>query len=377
MTALRHMKQRFRMPPASSAADAGDRHRRRRIRDLPSHIKTLEAILIVGKIRNVFQIAMLRLTAAVTAAGDSPTQLAASFETGKQALQRGDLTTAEKAFQEVLAGSPGNASAHANLGVVYMRRHQWVRALDELQRANALEPATPGIRLNIGLAYFRQADYANAIPALQSVAKEQPALEQARYLLGLCYFLFDRYQECIGALESLWASSSGDLNYLYVLMVAAGKVGREDLADKASDRLWHVGADSAELRLFWGMALLARDQDSKALEQFREAGRREPQLRFLHYYLGLTYKRQHKWEEAKREFLKDRGLEPDVAYNYDELGAISVALQEFQPAKKYFQESLKRDSSLATRELQRHVQDNLQRAVSGAKYRDLQVAREK
>jgi len=162
-----------------------------------------------------------------------------------------------------------------------MRRHQWMRALDEFQRAKALEPATPGIRLNIGLAYFRQADYANAIPALQSVAKDQPALEQARYLLGLCYFLVDRYQECVGALEGLWASSSGDLNYLYVLMVAAGKVGREDLADKASDRLLHVGADSAELRLFWGMALLARDQDSKALEQFREAGRREPQLRFL------------------------------------------------------------------------------------------------
>ena len=317
-----------------------------------------------------------------------------------------------------------------------MRRHQWKRALDELQRAKALEPATPGIRLKIGLAYFRQADYASAIPALQSVIKDQPAREQARYLLGLCYFLVDRYQERIGALESLWTSSSGDLNYLYVLMVAAGKVGREDLAGKASDRLLHAGEDSAELRLFWGMALLARDQDSKALEQFQEAGRRQPQLRFLHYYLGLTYKRQHKLEKAKQEFLKDRELEPDVAYNYDELGAVSVALQEFQPAKQYFREALKRDTSLATswfglakiykrekqyanaltaltkaeridpdspsvhylkgqtlialgrpvearkeldtaRELQRQVQDNLQRAVSGTKYRDLQVSREK
>ena len=386
--------------------------------------------------RCVFQVVTFLAIAGVTAAGDASTQLGASFEAGEKALQRGDLTAAEKAFRDVLAVAPGNASAHANLGVVYMRRRQWNQALDELQRAKALDPATPGIRLNIGLAYFRQADYASAIPALQSVVKDQPALQQARYLLGLCYFLVDRYQECISALESLWPSSSGDLNYLYVVMVAAGKTGREDLANKASDRLLHAGEDSAELRLFWGMALLARDQDSRALEQFQEAERRDPQLRFLHYYLGLTYKRQHKLEEAKQEFLKDRGLEPDVAYNYDELGAVSVELQEFEPAKKYFQEALKRDTSLATswfglakidkreeqyaealtavtkveridpespsvhylkgqilialgrsaearkeldtaRELQRQVRDNLQRAVSGAKYRDLQVTREK
>ena len=133
--------------------------------------------------RCVFQVVTFLAIAGVTAAGDASTQLGASFEAGEKALQRGDLTAAEKAFRDVLAVAPGNASAHANLGVVYMRRRQWNQALDELQRAKALDPATPGIRLNIGLAYFRQADYASAIPALQSVVKDQPALQQARYLL--------------------------------------------------------------------------------------------------------------------------------------------------------------------------------------------------
>jgi tetratricopeptide (TPR) repeat protein len=386
--------------------------------------------------RGVFRIVTLPAIAAAVAIAGASTQPAVSFAMGQQALQRGDLIAAEKAFRDVLVASPGNAGAHANLGVIYMRRQQWRPALDELQRARTLDPATPGIRLNIGLVYFRQSDYSSAIAPLESVVKDQPDLAQARYLLGFCYFLVDRYRECVGALERLWPSSNGDLNYLYVLMIAAGKAGHHDLADKASNTLLHTGEDSAELRLFWGMALLARDEDAKALEQFQEAAQRDPQLRFLHYYLGLTYKRQHQLAQAKQEFLKDCKLEPDVAYNYDELGAVSLALQEFDPARKYFQEALKLDPALATswfglakvyrrekhyadaltaltnaeriapdspsvqylkgqtlmalgkpaearkaldgaRQLEKRVEDKLQEAISGTKYRDLQVMHEK
>src|ERR1700689_334235 len=54
------------------------------------------------------------------------------FEQGEAALQRGDLTAAERAFRGVLAANPGVAGAYANLGVIAMRRKQWPQALEML-----------------------------------------------------------------------------------------------------------------------------------------------------------------------------------------------------------------------------------------------------
>ena len=290
---------------------------------------------------------LFAFTIAVVSA-ETPPSVAATFAAGEEALRSGNLSAARQAFGEVLAADPANAAAHANLGIVCMRRREWASALSELQRAAALAPQVPEIRLNIGLIYFRQADYAHAVPAFESVVKDNPEREQSRYLLGLSYFLLDRYPECARALEKLWPSNNGDLNYLYVVMVAAGKAGRQNLANQAAERLWKVGANSAELRLFWGMALLARGQDAEALDQFQKAAQSRPRLQFLHYYLGLTYLRQHRLDEARHHFLLDRDLEPEVAYNYDELGVISLALGDLQSAKVSFQEALSRDANLST-----------------------------
>ncbi len=45
--------------------------------------------------------------------------------------------------------------------------------------------------------------------------------------------------------------------------------------------------------------------------------------------------------------MKDRAIEPEVAYNYDELGAVCAALNETAAAKRYFLEAVRRDARLA------------------------------
>jgi len=50
-----------------------------------------------------------------------------------------------------MALNPRLAGAYANLGVVYIRRKQWTKALEMLYRAERLAPQVAGIRLNIGL----------------------------------------------------------------------------------------------------------------------------------------------------------------------------------------------------------------------------------
>ena len=281
-------------------------------------------------------------------AQDVQPSLAVDYGNGEQALRRGDLVLAEKAFRRVLEIAPNDVGAHANLGVIYMREREWQRALEELNTGERLAPQLAGIRLNIGLVHYRQGAYAEAIPAFASVVRDEPGSVQARHLLGLCYFFEERYADAAAALEKLWASRNADLDYLYVLTIAAGKAGRHDLEIKASERLREVGKNSAELHLFLGRALLGRGQDDPAFAELKHAEQLNPRLPFVHYNLGLVYKRQHDYARAKREFLADRDIEPDVAYNYDELGTVSAALDEAEEAQRYFREAVKRDARLGT-----------------------------
>src|SRR5882762_9661302 len=62
------------------------------------------------------------------------------FQHGQDALNRGRLDQAEHDFRQVLALNPQMAGAYANLGVVYMRRKQWAKALEMLQQAEHMLP---------------------------------------------------------------------------------------------------------------------------------------------------------------------------------------------------------------------------------------------
>jgi tetratricopeptide (TPR) repeat protein len=271
-----------------------------------------------------------------------------TYEAGEQALRHGDLDAAEKAFRDVLSSAPADAGARTNLGVVYMRRQQWQRALADLQAAEKLAPNVAGIRLNIGLAYYRQGEYGKAIRPFESVVRDQPESTQARRLLGLCYFFEERYTDAAGALEGLWPDSNSDLSYLYVLAIAAGNAGRHALEERALARLLEAGKDTPEYHLFIGKAYLTREDNEKALAELELAAAANPKLPFVHYNLGMVYRRKRDFEKAKAEFLQDAAVEPDVAYNYDQLGLVCQMLDDDKNAARYFHQAVQRDPRLGT-----------------------------
>jgi len=270
------------------------------------------------------------------------------FERGQHAMDAGDLAAAEKDFRAVLAAEPDNVGAHGNLAVVHMRRKEWSAALPELRAAERLAPKMPGIRLNIGLVYYRQADYQHAIQPFESVVRDQPESTQARYLLGLCYFFKARYAEAAQTLEPLWPHESENLNYLYVVSIAANKAGLTELDQRATTRLIEAGHDSAEFHLIIGKAHVNAALFDRAMEEFQQAARIDPKLPLIHYFLGTEYRRQNDFERAKQEFLKDIAITPDVAYDYDELGTVCYALNQIPEAERYFKEALRLDPALGT-----------------------------
>ncbi len=272
-----------------------------------------------------------------------PAQL---FQAGQDALNHARLDDAEHDFRQVLAADPQAGGAYANLGVVYMRRKQWTKALEMLRKAEHLMPQVAGIRLNIGLAYYRQNEFLKAIPPFESVVRDQPDAMQPRHLLGLCYFFTERWVDAANTLEPLWAQESGQLSYLYVLSIAAHRAGQKELDERATAQLVKSGEGSPEFHLFMGKAHLNLEQYDMALADFQAAAEANPKLTFVHFNLGLTYLKKQDYEHARDEFLEDTAVEPDLALNYDELGDVYSLMQQDSNAEKSYREALRRDPRL-------------------------------
>ena len=286
-------------------------------------------------------------TASNARAGEAKASDAALFfQHGEQALRENRLGDAEGDFRRVLQIDPQAGPAYANLGVVYMRRKQWAKALDSLNKAKGLMPNVAGIRLNIGLAYYRQSEFLKAIPSFESVMHEQPEAVQPRYLLGLCYFFAERWADAATTLEPLWTQESGKFPYLYVLANAAHRAGQAEWDDRASVQLMKIGNDSAEYHLFAGKYHLNREEYDMAIAEFEAAAKANPTLAFVHFNLGVVYLKKQEYAQAREELLKDVAIEPDVALNYDRLGEVYWQMQDDANAEKSYREALRRDPRL-------------------------------
>ena len=109
------------------------------------------------------------------------------------------------------------------------------------------------------------------------MVRDAPDSYQARYLLGLCYFFTERYADATSMLEPLWPQASNQLNYLYVLGIAAGKSARPDLEQRAFGGLVKTGQDSPELHLLLGKAHINREEYDEAIKELELAAQSQSQ----------------------------------------------------------------------------------------------------
>ena len=66
------------------------------------------------------------------------------FTRARKRSTKNRLDEAERDFRRVIAVNPKLGAAYANLGVVYMRRKQWAKALEALRTAEHLMPHVAG-----------------------------------------------------------------------------------------------------------------------------------------------------------------------------------------------------------------------------------------
>ena len=72
-----------------------------------------------------------------------------AYKHATEALQRGDLHSAQIAFEQVIRATPGNAAAHAYLGWILAQQKEFDKAATQLQSAIRMKPSFVTARITL------------------------------------------------------------------------------------------------------------------------------------------------------------------------------------------------------------------------------------
>src|SRR5215475_6598200 len=188
------------------------------------------------------------------------------LDSGKHALESGDLVRAEQNFRQYLLAHPDSAEALSNLGAICARREQFHEAVDFYQKALKADPKLVPVHFNLAISLGRLNEYASAAEHLRTFLKAYPQEPRARQLLGLCLTEVGDFRGALPELEAAYRLNPKDTSILYSLAYANARAGD---VDRAADLLRQSQADSSRSGLIEGLIEYRRGRFPEAKTLFQ------------------------------------------------------------------------------------------------------------
>jgi Flp pilus assembly protein TadD len=217
-------------------------------------------------------------------------------------VARGEIAEAIETARRVTALQPDSADAHADLGVILLRAHQYPEAVTELSEATRLDPARWQNQFDLGLVQTQLANWDEAEKAFATADRIQPQntqiqrewadLELAR---GDAAAAAERLQKLIAA-RSLHAEKSAgsgraavdDSELSRQWIRALSMAGQHELAIDTARQETKKNRESPLAWLELGRALNAARRFDQAVEPLNEAIRLQSKDAETRYQLGLA-----------------------------------------------------------------------------------------
>jgi tetratricopeptide (TPR) repeat protein len=98
--------------------------------------------------------------------------------------ESGLSSEAERCYRQAVAGDPGLAAAHTNLGRLCYERGEVDAARAELEKALALDPEQPEARYNLATILYQQGEIEQAASELRRVVQQSPWFADAHFNLA-------------------------------------------------------------------------------------------------------------------------------------------------------------------------------------------------
>jgi tetratricopeptide (TPR) repeat protein len=190
-----------------------------------------------------------------------------------------------------------------------------------------------------------------ALAALYALAGDQDASLQAYRRIGAAHAspspsgnLFaqalvathqHRYEDAEASLLRWLAAHPADLTARYDLILARRHLSMEQLM-----QLLSIAPDSYHVHQMLGQLYISRDEDNKALAEYRVVAAAQPNLPGVHFWLGHLYWKLGDTDHATAELTRELELNPGHPEASGELGTILVAQGHAAEAIPYLESAI-------------------------------------
>jgi Flp pilus assembly protein TadD len=156
------------------------------------HSQMGESMLREGNITS----ALVEFTKAEQITPDDPDLL---YYLGVTYYRKGRYDIAEKKYLQALELRPTFSSARNHLGVNYMEMQRWDDAINQLRQVtdDLFYQDQESAHVNLGLAYLGKGDYQKAMQVMRATVNNYPKNPTARVTMGRVYFALEKTELAI------------------------------------------------------------------------------------------------------------------------------------------------------------------------------------
>ena len=291
----------------------------------------------------------------VTDDPDAKAQAISAYNSGLEAVRKGDWENAAGNFEKAVGLDSKDTSSFMFLGYVRLKQEKFDAALAALQSAEKLMPAgdTQGkatLYNNLGLVFWSKNQPADAITAYQKALQFDKKASDAQYNLAFALLSQKRYADATPQLEAL-AKTSTDPAMQGTIYDALGEAyeNQKDLGKAlgAYKKAIELRPKEPSYPLHMALALINSNRKNDAVSYLIKVTELDPQSTdpqnaeaFLQ--LGAIHIERRKWSEAQDVLKRYVALRPADALGWFNLGvaydytgtAFNDALDAYGKAQK-------------------------------------------
>jgi len=261
----------------------------------------------------------------------------------KTLVRKNQLDSAQKVLEELISASPDLAEAHAELGLLFLRKQEYEHAAWELGRAVQLVPESskysmglaevllrwhhystaleflkavnqrfgslPLFKYDLAYSYYGMRQFDAAISTANDLLLQDPRFDLAHYLLGNCYLQLGDLAAAETSYKKALELNSRKPAYFATLAEVKRYTNQTDEALRLLEKALTLDPTDSEVIL--QMALCHEKngnlENAQALLEHLIVSR--PELIVPHRVLSRVYQRQGKKEEAIKEMQRAAALE--------------------------------------------------------------------
>ena len=252
-----------------------------------------------------------------------------------------DYTAAAAAYKKVTELDASRADAFFGMGSVLMRQTKYKEAVEALEKAIGLNVADKEVQFVLGTAYEELQEFDKAAGAYEKFIALAPAVTWSAYLrLGICRTKLGQFDAAIAAFLEAQKAQPKDLKVNFSLAEAYEKAGQLEKAEAVYNILAEI--NPAEAKTYHRQSFRIYDvagNYERAITPAKKVIDLEPRNETNHYYLGLTYFKLQKYDEAVAAFQQGLAVKPDFAHAWFQIGSAYFNQKKFKEAaaayKKY------------------------------------------